>query len=297
MTADQQFAAKVAQLLAQSMNLTTDARKKILEMLDAVRTQIIGQLAQLDPKNFTAMQLGVLKQQIDALMAKFGSDATNMLDDYETKGFNLGAATVADPLQSLGLESSTFGQISQTALGVVQGYTADLVTALSADAAAKLNGVIQRAFLGGQSITDIIDQVGRALSGDQGFSGVFSAIGKRATDVTMNEILRVHSIAGQARLEDAAQRHPDLQKQWHHLSIAKVPRPSHVYADGQVVNVDQPFVVDGEELMYPRDPNGSPENTINCHCLSAPYFAAGALKPTAHQKGLLDALGISVSAA
>jgi hypothetical protein len=49
--------------------------------------------------------------------------------------------------------------------------------------------------------------------------------------------------------------------------------------------------------MYPRDPNGSAENTIGCHCMQGPYFAADALKPTASQKGLLDSLGISVTAA
>jgi hypothetical protein len=40
------------------------------------------------------------------------------------------------------------------------------------------------------------------------------------------------------------------------------------FADGQVRKANEPFDVGGEELMYPRDPSGSPENTINCHCFS-----------------------------
>ncbi|MGC9100864.1 MAG: phage portal protein [Caldisericum sp.] len=43
-------------------------------------------------------------------------------------------------------------------------------------------------------------------------------------------------------------------------------RPAHAEANGQVVNIDEPFIVDGEELMYPGDKNGSPENIINCRC-------------------------------
>ena len=35
----------------------------------------------------------------------------------------------------------------------------------------------------------------------------------------------------------------------------------------QAVPIDEPFEVDGEELMYPGDPSGSPENVINCHCI------------------------------
>jgi hypothetical protein len=46
-------------------------------------------------------------------------------------------------------------------------------------------------------------------------------------------------------------------------------RPSHAEADGQSVVMGEPFVVDGEELRYPGDPEGSPENTINCRCATA----------------------------
>ena len=39
--------------------------------------------------------------------------------------------------------------------------------------------------------------------------------------------------------------------------------------DGQVVALGDLFEVDGEELAYPGDPNGSPENVINCRCTVA----------------------------
>ena len=45
-------------------------------------------------------------------------------------------------------------------------------------------------------------------------------------------------------------------------------RPSHLEADGQEVDQDEPFIVDGEELMYPRDSSmgASAGNIINCAC-------------------------------
>lgn len=46
----------------------------------------------------------------------------------------------------------------------------------------------------------------------------------------------------------------------------------HVEADGQVVNIDEPFTVSGEKLMYPGDPSGSPGNTINCRCTELPVL-------------------------
>ena len=45
-------------------------------------------------------------------------------------------------------------------------------------------------------------------------------------------------------------------------------RTTHLEADGQEVDQDEPFIVDGEELMYPRDDSmgASAGNIINCAC-------------------------------
>jgi hypothetical protein len=294
MSLQQQFSAKIADMIAQSANLSLDARRKVLEMLDAVRKEIVVRLAGMNTSSFTAAQLTVLKTQIDQLFKKFSLDATKLLDSYEAQEFTLGAQTVVQPITVLGTPS--LGQISTSALTIAQAYTADLVSGLSVDAAAKVNAAIARAFFGGQQITDIIAQMGNAIGGDK-FKGIFDALGRRVTSITLNELLRVQSIAAQARLEDAFTRQPDLQKQWRHLNLARVPRPGHIAADRQVVGVKDFFIVEGEALRFPRDPSGSAENTINCHCMMAPYFSPEVLRPTASQKGLLDSLGISVTAA
>jgi len=40
--------------------------------------------------------------------------------------------------------------------------------------------------------------------------------------------------------------------------------------EGQVVAINEPFIVGGEELMFPGDPQASAENTVNCRCLVLP---------------------------
>jgi hypothetical protein len=291
----QQFSAKIAELIAQSANLSIDARNKVIEMLDAVRKEIIVRLADGGRSTLDQAYARVLKTQIDQLFDKFRAQATTLVDNYEEKEFHLGEQMISQPLSIFGI-SSSLGQLSVSQLAIAQGYTADLITNLSRESAAKVNLALQRAALGGQQITDIIAQVGNAISNGE-FTGLFDSIGRRATSITLNELLRINSIAAQARLLDASSRQPDLQKQWRHLNIAMVPRPGHIAADGQVVNVTAPFLVEGEELMYPRDPNGSARNTINCHCMMVPYFAPDTLNPNAKQKGLLESLGISVTAA
>ncbi len=60
------------------------------------------------------------------------------------------------------------------------------------------------------------------------------------------------------------------KKGWQTSNLAGV-RAAHLqaeqdYADG--IPLDQDFIVGGERLKYPGDPNGSPENTINCRCFT-----------------------------
>lgn len=47
---------------------------------------------------------------------------------------------------------------------------------------------------------------------------------------------------------------------------------SHVDADGQIVDADQPFIVCGEELMFPGDPNASAQVIVNCRCTVVPVL-------------------------
>jgi len=49
-------------------------------------------------------------------------------------------------------------------------------------------------------------------------------------------------------------------------SFSSDSRDSHIAADGQKVDIMEPFIVNGERLMYPGDPAGSASNTINCLC-------------------------------
>lgn len=48
-------------------------------------------------------------------------------------------------------------------------------------------------------------------------------------------------------------------------------RPAHVEADGQKVEIDEEFFVDGEYLEYPGDPKGSAGNIIYCRCVVLYY--------------------------
>ena len=79
------------------------------------------------------------------------------------------------------------------------------------------------------------------------------------------------AISNKAILESATTIFPkdQLQKEWS-TALDGRERASHRAADGQTVPYDQPFIVQGEELMQPGDRNGSASNVVNCRCAAIP---------------------------
>jgi uncharacterized protein with gpF-like domain len=71
----------------------------------------------------------------------------------------------------------------------------------------------------------------------------------------------------EAGLVSAAGQPIETFKEWVAI-LDNRTREAHVRADGQRVPTGQPFIVDGEQLQFPRDPNGSAANVINCRCVS-----------------------------
>ena len=57
----------------------------------------------------------------------------------------------------------------------------------------------------------------------------------------------------------------EMEREWVSALDART-RPEHADADGQVVGVDEPFIVGGEKLMFPGDRSGSGWNIYNCRC-------------------------------
>jgi len=59
-----------------------------------------------------------------------------------------------------------------------------------------------------------------------------------------------------------------LQKEWISTPDGRT-RPDHEAADGQTVDMDELFIVGGEQAQYPGDPSLSAGNVIQCRCTQA----------------------------
>lgn len=108
----------------------------------------------------------------------------------------------------------------------------------------------------GESIKDLSARV----------RSTFNDIGKgRGNTIAMTETASAYGTARQEAMASAGVQY----KEWLTSHNANV-RPAHAEAEGQIREIHEPFDVDDEELRFPGDPDGSPENVINCHCVAIP---------------------------
>jgi hypothetical protein len=290
----QAYAQQLDLLTKRAEALTPEARIRIRKLLEDANREILADVARSQPGSYNAARLQALKAQIDRVMQEFASQASSQVSTLQQKAYEEAARSVDAVVAAGTVSVMPQPVLDRAALQVVQGYTADLISGLTHDMSSKINAAIQRAFLGGSNLQQLVDQIGTTLEGGT-FSGLFSQVGEKAMSIATNEIGRLQSLASVARINDLSERHPGLGKRWLHIPAALVPRIGHVLANGQVRKPGEPFLVEGEELQYPRDPSGSPENTINCHCLVQPYLSEEELKPTDGERELLKSYGLSVS--
>lgn len=93
------------------------------------------------------------------------------------------------------------------------------------------------------------------------------------TRIARTQTTRVENLARIDVYKEVTSQGYEIVKEWVAVVDSRT-RDAHKKADGQRVPIDEPFIVNGEKLMYPGDPNGSAENIINCRCT----MRAGILK-------------------
>lgn len=74
-----------------------------------------------------------------------------------------------------------------------------------------------------------------------------------------------HGAANFGSNEAARETGLPLRREWLAAQDERT-RPDHAEANGQIVGMDDAFDVGGFPLMYPGDPSGPPDQTINCRC-------------------------------
>jgi hypothetical protein len=228
-------------------------------------------------------QLGIAQNTITDLLSNATSaDATRRLQRQRAEiaramhTFDQAAAqameNAADDVWAAGIENAVESighlglapRIAQGPLNAIRSFLTSRIADISRAAVGKINTALTQQILGVQSMADTITQIERILDG---------APRARAMTVAYTEIGRAYSLSQWETGLQKLKLLPGLQKSWIHSGKLH-PRPGHVLASKQP---PIPFLTDfqivdlrtgeTENMRFPRDPNASAFNTINCGCM------------------------------
>jgi hypothetical protein len=261
-----EFDRKVKTIIENILRQERETIEAARQLLDDTRKDILVKLAESGRTEFDYYWLRSVRTAIESRIAQLDRDMTVRLKADINAAFDLGSQLIDEPARIVIGTNPVIG-VSRQVAEVAASFSASLIKDLTTEAQAAIDGVLQRAAIGGLTVQDAIKQIGANLDD----SKIFKSIAARAETIFRTEVLRVQSIATQARMQAnrEAMRKAGwaLGKRWLATPDKRV-RLSHLAVMGQEREVDEPFKVGGEELMYPRDPAGSAENTISCRCIS-----------------------------
>lgn len=94
---------------------------------------------------------------------------------------------------------------------------------------------------------------------------------EKAKEINKNRAMKiarteVHAAATYAVDESVKSTRVKFERIWTSI-LDERTREDHKIVDGQSREMNEPFDVGGENLMFPGDPSGSPGNVINCRCI------------------------------
>jgi hypothetical protein len=270
MTDDQkqaEFDRLVKQIIEKILRQEGESIEAARGLLEQTRIDVIAKLAEGGRTEWDYSWLRQVQAALGTRIERLNRDLELRMNQDINKVFDLANQLVDEPAKALIGTSPVLG-VSREVAQVAASFSATMIKDLTTSARAAIDGVIQRAAIGGLTVQDAIKQIGSSLDDSK-----FGPIAARAERIFRTEVLRVQSIATQARMranKDAMRRAGwGLGKRWL-ATVDRRVRLSHLMAMGQEREVEQPFNVGGEELMYPRDPGGSASMTINCRCVSSP---------------------------
>jgi len=261
------YQAKLKELERQVGRLEQEAAQRARAVMEQVRQEVMVELRNTPPERFRTFFLRELQRSVDQKIGVLEQRLKQEIRPRIQDALEAGRLSIQEPAAILGV-SVPLIHLPQNLVDVVQGFTADLIKRISDETRSRINADLASSILRGDSILDAARRIGRSLNTP---ATTFGTVSKRAETIARTETLRAYSIAQAASLRQIADYVPNLKKQWLATLDDRV-RPAHRQAHGQIRDWDEPFAVDEEELMYPRDPGGSPENTINCRCVVVPVL-------------------------
>jgi hypothetical protein len=254
------FKAERRRQIEAAIAIQSETYREMVRHLEEARDRIAAALA-VAPSSFESWRLRGL--QVRAALALFERGATAVLTTGLDRSWVAGSDLVVAPLSASGIEiRGLLPALDPRLLDAIKAYQVAKIRDISTSVVARVTSELTQAAIGVQSPWEAATKIAGELERPK----------PQALTIVRTELGTVYSEAGQQRMEQAVKAGvKGLAKLWRRSGKLH-PRLTHELADGQIVDVDKPFIVGGVEIPKPRDPSIPAGERINCGCQSLPHM-------------------------
>ncbi len=155
----------------------------------------------------------------------------------------------------LEIKASLDEEYSDAVRAYTKRWTGRKVANISNTTKAKVERVVRQSAKEGLSEQDTAKLMREKIGGSMGAA--------RARTIARTE---THSASQDAAFEVVQASGIEATKEWVAVEDDRT-REDHAAANGQEVAMHERFEIGDDELLYPGDPSGMPEEIINCRCV------------------------------
>lgn len=240
---------------AERKKLLDDTHDDIVALLRRAQGDIALTLASA-PSDYQQWRLNALNLEVDRLLGIFGDQAGDVLSNAAGEAWAGGLAAIDKPFSAAGIEM-VLPVIDSTQLQAMRTFMVDRIKDVGVQAAQKIKSEIGLALIGIQDIAQTIQKVG-SIMGESSVS--------RVTTIVGDNLSRAWATASFDRAMQSDAAGVEMEKIWRRSGKIH-SRLAHDLNDGVRKPINEPFVINGHKIMYPKDPKAPIEESINCGCV------------------------------
>jgi hypothetical protein len=252
---------RVQRILRKASRAEDIAAKDQLRLLADMRRSLLSILG--EASGFRFFHLSQVLSSIDAAISNGRAGSQQAAEAATRQAYALGVEVLRQEQGFVGVGS----ELLQAAIEV----TRDQARGVWSELGTKLKATVRRTTLGITDPAEAVRSVVKLIRNRK----TFATAEQRAETIVRTEVNRTFSLGAWKEMERSGEvLGSQLRKAWLDAGDDRV-RDAHRkagedYSADKAIPMEEPFIVDGEELMFPLDPRGSAENTINCRCKLLP---------------------------
>lgn len=290
--------AAMARVLRERAALVQDLDGEIARLVDAALARITAQLTGA-PTDYQQWVLPRLMEGINRVLDELAAGSATKAANGLRQAWELGTRLIDAPVAAEATAAAAAGPglpslATPITLGVpdlrqlraMQSFSTGLIKGATTETVNAINRQLGQVVLGAAAPYDAIRAVSQLLP---------TRTSSQVRGIVNSNLATAFNTAAFERLRQQAARDPGIRKQWRRSGKLH-SRDNHDAADGQVQDIDQPFVlIDGHKpgkfvsLMYPADPAAPIGETINCGCVALPWKATWKMRMPAARPRAADA--------